>query len=675
MRQEEKVHRWIHGPNFLHQNEMNWPESGVCEDVKEDDPEVVKVVNATVITPVDLLHTLELRISKWVRMKRVLSIVRLYIRKLREKAIDRKEFKGTEKEMEGRKEVRGIEKEVIVTEKGVEGGSAEKEIERREEVNGTKKVVEKQKEKVCTRKEIQGKKEVISTDKDPVVPKYKKLTQKEISEAECNILDQLTVEDLESAELKLVKNVQSKYFKEEISELKRSEDKRRKKVLRKLRKLDPYIDDQGVLRAGGRLRNAGVKDAVKFPIILPRKALLSQRIAEHFHRQVHHRGRAGTVSEIRENGYWIIGISGIVKSLIFRCVGCRVQRGSLGSQKMADLPSKRVTFEEPQFTYCGADMFGPFKVKEGRKELKRYCALFTCLSSRAVHIEVTKTLDTDSFIQALRRFVSRRGPVRTIRSDNGGNLVGAENEFKEAWKELDHAKISDYLRSENCDWENIEWEKNVPTASHMGGAWERQIRTVRSVLNSIMMSHRKLLDDESFVTWMTEVEAIVNARPLTLEDVNDPNSRPLSPANLLTLKSKVVMPPPGDFQEADLYCRKRWRAVQYLADEFWRRWRKEYLLVMQTRSKWTKKRRNLQVGDILLLKDDDVGRNKWPMGIVVGTFPGDDGLVRSVEVRVASGSIFKRPVNKLVLLVESSNSVSSPVTSTVGDESSSKGEC
>ncbi len=288
---------------------------------------------------------------------------------------------------------------------------------------------------------------------------------------------------------------------------------------------------------------------------------------------------------------------------------------------------------------------------------------------------MTKTMDTDSFIQALRRFVARRGPVRTIRSDNGGNFVGAENELKKAWDEMDHAKISDFLKTENCDWERIEWEKNVPTASHMGGVWERQIRTVRSVLNSILMSHTKLLDDESFTTLMTEVEAIVNSRPLTLEDVNDPDSRPLSPANLLTMKSKVVMPPPGAFQEADMYCRKRWRAVQYLANEFWRRWRKEYLLALQTRSKWTEKKRNLQVGDVLLLKEDDVGRNKWPIGLVVNTFPSDDGLVRSVEVRVASGSVFKRPVNKLVLLVESSNDVFKEATSNIGDESSSRGEC
>ena len=170
---------------------------------------------------------------------------------------------------------------------------------------------------------------------------------------------------------------------------------------------------------------------------------------------------------------------------------------------------------------------------------------------------------------------------------------------------------------------------------------------------------------------MTEVEAIVNSRPLTLEDVNNPESMPLSPMNILTLKPKLVMPPPGIFQKADLYCRKRWRVVQHLANEFWSRWRKEYLLKLQTRSKWMEKKRNFEVGDVVLLRDADVGRDKWPMGVVVSAVPGEDNLVRTVEVRVASRSVFKRPIHKLVLLLEAPGGDSS----NIGNDSSSTGEC
>ena len=169
----------------------------------------------------------------------------------------------------------------------------------------------------------------------------------------------------------------------------------------------------------------------------------------------------------------------------------------------------------------------------------------------------------------------------------------------------------------------------------------------------MLRSPDRLLDHESFCTLITEVEAIVNSRPLTLEDINDPESLPLSPSQLLTMKSKIVMPPPGVFQKNDVYCRKRWRTVQYLANVFWDRWRKEYLQSLQTRSKWTEEKRNFQIGDVVLVKDEVSARNKWPMGIICETCPSKDGLVRSVNVRFSSGSVLMRPITKLILLIES----------------------
>ena len=165
-------------------------------------------------------------------------------------------------------------------------------------------------------------------------------------------------------------------------------------------------------------------------------------------------------------------------------------------------------------------------------------------------------------------------------------------------------------------------------------------------------SPRKL-DSESFGTLVTEVEAIVNSRPLTLMNINDPESQPLTPNNLLTMKSKVVMPPPGVFQRKDAYCRKRWRYIQHMANVFWERWRKEYLLSLQSRSKWNTTKRNFATGDIVLLKDEDCTRNKWPMGTITETFPSQDGLVRSVTIKTSNGSVLKRPITKLVLLIES----------------------
>ena len=330
---------------------------------------------------------------------------------------------------------------------------------------------------------------------------------------------------------------------------------------------------------------------------------------------------------------------------------------------MAELPEDRVE-PAPPFTNCAVDYFGPFNIKEGRKELKRYGALFTCMASRAVHIEVAATLETDSFISALRRFVCRRGPIRQLRSDQGTNFVGARRELKAALEELDHDKIRAELQRHDCDW--FEFNMNVPSASHMGGVWERQIRSVRNVLAALLQSNGSQLNDESLRTLLCEAEAIVNSRPLTVDSLNDPLSlNPLTPNHLLTMKTKVVLPPPGVFQSADKYCRKRWRRVQHLANEFWVRWRKEYLLSLQRRQKWTKPRRNMCVGDIVIIKgDDDLPRNKWQLVRVAEVHQSTDGRVRTVKVAVADDTLdnegrrikpvrsLERPVQKLVLLQE-----------------------
>jgi len=315
---------------------------------------------------------------------------------------------------------------------------------------------------------------------------------------------------------------------------------------------------------------------------------------------------------------------------------------------MADLPQDRVNASEP-FTYCAVDMFGPFQIKDGRKCLKRYGALFTCLTSRAIHIESTNSLDTDSFINALRRMIARRGSIRLMRCDNGTNFIGAENELKKALKEMDQECIKDFMNANGADW--IEWKHNPPLASHMGGVWERQIRTVRSILFTMLRSHGESLNDESYRTFLTEAESIVNSRPLAVDTINDPQSlRPLTPNHLLTMKSTIIMPPPGIFQKEDLYCRKRWRRVQHLLNEFWSRWKREYLTNLQTRSKWDKVKRNFKVGDIVLMKEDSK-RCSWPMCRIIDCNTDKDGLVRSVKLITTNGT-FERPINKLILLLE-----------------------
>ena len=197
----------------------------------------------------------------------------------------------------------------------------------------------------------------------------------------------------------------------------------------------------------------------------------------------------------------------------------------------------------------------------------------------------------------------------------------------------------------------------------MGGVWERQIRTVRSVLAGLLEETSGQLYDESLRTLLKEVQDIVNSRPLTSTDSRSPGApEPLTANHLLTGKSKVLMHPPGVFQRADLYLRKRWRRVQHLANEFWQRWRREFLQMLQTRQKWSKPRPNLQTEDVVLVKDEGTPRNVWRLARVEEPLPNDDGLVRKVRLVVVTSELdsggrrclelqrLERPVQKLVLL-------------------------
>ena len=273
------------------------------------------------------------------------------------------------------------------------------------------------------------------------------------------------------------------------------------------------------------------------------------------------------MQEIRNSGIWIINCNGLVRHVIYNCVKCRSMRGKSGQQIIADLPNDQVK-EAPPFTYCSVDLFKPFFVKERRSEMKRYEALFACLASRAVHIELVASMETDSFIMALRRVIARTGNILMIRSDNSSNFIGDKNELCKAFNEMDHTKISSFLQDNGPDW--LIWIKNTPTASHMGGVWGQQIRSARNILSSLLKTHGRSLNDEAASTLMAEVEAVMNSRPLTVELLSDGNSlNPISPSNLFPMKSKVVMPPPDEFGRADIYCRKHWRRVQHISDEFW----------------------------------------------------------------------------------------------------------
>ncbi|XP_055362121.1 uncharacterized protein LOC114849211 isoform X2 [Betta splendens] len=319
-------------------------------------------------------------------------------------------------------------------------------------------------------------------------------------------------------------------------------------------------------------------------------------------------------------------------------------------QKMADLPADRV-IPEPPFTTVGLDVFGPWTVvtrrtRGGCAQSKRWAVLFTCMSTRAVHIELIETMSTDSFINALRRFFSIRGPAKLLRSDRGTNFVGA---CKELGLDMNEAKVEKYFQERGCIW-----KFNPPHASHMGGSWERLIGVARRILDGMLVKNASThLTHEVLSTFMAEVMAIINARPLVPVSTDPDCPTVLTPAILLTQKISAVSAPSGNFSSGQLYG-KQWKHVQHLADTFWKRWKGEYLSTLQTRKKWTDNRPNVQEGDVVLLKDAQVNRNEWPMGVVVKALPSKDNKVRKVEVRIAKEGtvkLFLRPVSDIVVLI------------------------
>ena len=439
---------------------------------------------------------------------------------------------------------------------------------------------------------------------------------------------ELSVGEMEAAKLKLVKLTQEQYFADELMCLRAG--KPVKKASR-LRKLDVFVDTDGVLRVGGRIKRSGLHPNTCHPVVLPGEADIVTLVVRHFHEQVHHQGRVFTTGEIRNQGYWILGLSQKVKGVIRKCVTCAKLRRKPLMQKMSELPEER-TVSSPPFSYCGADAFGPFQVKQGRSLVKRWVIIFGCLYCRAVHLEAVHSLSTDSLVQAFRRLVCIRGPVNLLICDQGTNFVGSQ-------------KI---LTSMGCDL-----KFNPPGCSHRGGVYERLIGVSRRVMEGVLCEQREQLSDETFATVLAEVIWTVNCRPLSVESLHDPlGPRPLT-ANLL-LTQKEYRPPVWDTQpiaaQEAKYARIQWKRVKYLSELFASRWEREVLLGLQERQKWSRESPDLKEDDVVLLVDENVHRSNWRLARVVALCPSKDGLLRTVRVQTANHSVYERAVQKLVFL-------------------------
>ncbi|XP_055605676.1 uncharacterized protein LOC129753853 [Uranotaenia lowii] len=341
-----------------------------------------------------------------------------------------------------------------------------------------------------------------------------------------------TQKDYEAAEISIFRKVQSSAFPDVVEALLKTTDlpEACKKIPKSssLAKLSIVVDENGILRASSRINSLYYSDDFRNPIILPRSDHVTALIVLRYHQRYGHANTETVLNELQQR-FYIPKFRATVKSILKTCMWCRVYRAKPDVPKMAPLPHPRVKPYVRPFTFTGLDYFGPLTVKRARSSVKRWVCLFTCLSVRAIHLEVVYSLSTVSCIRAVRRFVAKRGPPQHFFSDNGTNFRGASRELINEVKAINQCAARTFTNA------TTEWHFNPPSTPHMGGVWERKVRSVKDALKSI--APRSPLDDEELMTLLAEVEMIVNSHPLTFVPLDSPNAEVLTPNSFLLMSS------------------------------------------------------------------------------------------------------------------------------------------
>lgn len=446
----------------------------------------------------------------------------------------------------------------------------------------------------------------------------------------------LAAEELVSAETYIIQRTQQAVFPDELDALSHSMPL---PVTSSLVQLTPALDEGGILRVGGRLERSPLCSSTKHPVILPRQHDVTRLIVTEEHRKVFHAGTEHTLNELRQK-YWIPKARSAVKAYLHPCTICRNRRAQPQAPLMAHLPEARFDSRHP-FSSIGLDFFGPVQIRMGRRSERRFVLLVTCLSTRAVHLEVTSSLDTDSFLLALRRFMARRGCPSVIHCDNWKSFKRGERELRESLQNWNEQQISDMLTRRNIKWCYI-----PPGGPHMGGCWERLVASTKRALRVAI--GKQLVTEEVLVTVLAEVEHMLNSRPLTYVSSTAGDPQALTPNHILLGRESPSLPP-SMLSDEELPTRRRWKQAQLIAEHFWRRWSREYVPTLIKREKWTRDTRQLQVGDVVLVAENSTLRGLWPIARVTKVFPGSDQRVRSVELKTRSGT-YVRPVVKVALL-------------------------
>lgn len=456
-------------------------------------------------------------------------------------------------------------------------------------------------------------------------------------------LGHLTLAEIRNASNMIIRHEQNKHYGTEIKALKH---KNSLNSHSRILKLNPWLDKNNILRVGGRLQNSDLSENAKHPVIVPKDSRLTQLLINQAHATTLHGGARLTLATLRQR-YWIIGGNHTVKGHLKTCVRCCRYRTTNPSQLMADLPTERIT-QSPPFYHTGVDFTGWVEVKinkgRGVKTSKGYVVVFVCMATKAVHLELATDLSTPTFVLALKRMISRRGCPKHIYSDNGTNFVGAEKELHRQMVASETYSSTPF--AQHLNELGIEWHFNAPSWPSAGGLWEAAVKSMKYHLKRVLGEQK--LTYEEFLTLLTQIEACMNSRPLCplTEDINDLEY--LTPAHFL-IGRPILSLPHENLEEQHVGLRNRWQMLEKMKQGFWRRWSLDYLQQLQTRNKWQKATENLAVGEIVLIKEDNLPPSRWALGRILKVHPGRDGLTRVVTLKTKTGEL-TRPIIKLIKL-------------------------
>ncbi|XP_062538159.1 uncharacterized protein LOC134206454 [Armigeres subalbatus] len=466
----------------------------------------------------------------------------------------------------------------------------------------------------------------------------------------------LSISELRSALHMIVRVIQSESIPDEVRRVQTGEPSKL------LKTLGPFILD-GALRVGGRIQKSQIPFDAKHQYILPKHPLTDMIIRE-YHLEHLHIGPSGLLSALRQR-FWLLGSRSAVRKITRRCVECfRVKPRSV-TQYMGNLPRSRVTPSAP-FEVTGVDYAGPFQIKQsGRKSVtvKGYLCVFVCLVTKSLHLELVSDMTTAAFIAALQRFVSRRGLIRELHSDNGSNFRGAKSELNELYLLFRQNAAINQIES-FCQTKEISWHFIPPDAPEFGGIWEASVKSTKYHLKRILKGN--LLTFEEMYTLLTQVEAILNSRPLFSHSDDPAESEVITPAHFLIGRPMTAVPEPS-YDGLSKNRLSRWQHLQQMREHFWKSWVHDYLVSLQPRGKNFARNPNLRVGTVVLLEDKTLPPQQWKLGIITHVYPGEDNLRITVQMgglwmpaTIARGRMFALAKNPMTSFYSVNHSVIAP---------------